>query len=718
MAKPIIYTRRAFLQRTAAASALLAAGPVLAACTSDPDPTAASSTSTSAAPGPPDPELERIVSVAVHPSVGIARVGNSADSFFIGPEVPGALPVAPDGFKDASGAIARQAARFRLYGYDADGNVVKELTAADGAIDWTVSVANKKAAWYDFDTAMDIPVAQPVSRRNDKVTGADRDRLVVASGEQSIGGAGASPVALDQGRFLDERVPLGELMTDEHGRLVFVPADGRGYSPDQAPLTTFSDNDGWCDDTCDGPVLASIRLGDRTLEADPGWVVVTPPNYGPGLVAGLVTAYDSSRLGWDRTTVESLPPSAPTGVQPSTTMATTGTTSTTGGTGTTFPPSIPYGVTSFRDEILPIFARIVDMQWVNAGFLGSNGWGSGADYLDPALLDRLADPSPDEDALRRQLFDQFRDPSYSSEDPDAVPQVYGDGVAIPAESAYQWLTVTPIQHAHLRSWADGAFVDDRTEGAAPTDVDQLPVADQPRALDRAGLDACLGGAYHPGIEVPWTLRVPSMWSGPLRLQVRSTTVENPDYGDQLTPEATMADDGPLAGSGPGDLTKWQGTPWQSDAASCRSGYEPDISPVLPTFWPARIPNHVLREVDYEIVMDTSRPMAERVDAFERRYDWERFVTAPDRQDILDNMLAGWGELGIITEQPGPGDGSFPTVMKVETHVGFASEPETSWNAAHEESNPQVWDGEPVTGLPPGTTGSAGTAPAGTVPADR
>ena len=74
-------------------------------------------------------------------------------------------------------------------------------------------------------------------------------------------------------------------MTDEHGRLVFVPADGRGYSPDQAPLTTFSDNDGWADDTCDGPVLATVTIGGRTLQAEPGWVIVTPPNYGPA-VAG------------------------------------------------------------------------------------------------------------------------------------------------------------------------------------------------------------------------------------------------------------------------------------------------------------------------------------------------------------------------------------------------------------------------------------------------
>lgn len=709
MTGPIIYTRRDFLWRTAAAGALLAAGGVLGACSSDDDPNAAPTTSS--ATGAADPGLERIVRVAVHPAVGIARVGNSADSFFFGPEVPGALPVAPDGFKDASGAIARQAARFRLYGYDAEGAVVKELTAADGAIDWTVSVANKKAAWYDFDTAMDIPVAKPVDRRNAKVTGADRDRLVVASGEQSISGPGVEPVALDQGRFLDEQVPLGELLTDEHGRLVFVPAEGRGYSPGQAPLTTFSDNDGWCDDTCDGPVLASITLGGRTLEADPGWVVVTPPNYGPGLVAGLVTAYDSSRLGWDRTTLESVGGATTPGSTPGTTRATTA--------GTTRPPGSSDPV-SFREEIQPIFARIVDMQWVNAGFLGSNGWGSGADFDDPALLDRLADPSEANAAYRAQLFEQFRDPNYATSEPDAVPQVYGDGVAIPAESAYQWLTVTPIQYADLAAWAAGSFVDDRGDEARPTELDQLPVGEQPRSLDRAGLDACLGGAYHPGIEVPWTLRVPSMWSGPLRLAVRSTTVENPDYGDELTPEATMAADGPLAGSGPGDLTKWQGTPWQSDAASCRSGYEPDISPVLPTFWPARIPNHVLRQADYEIVMDTGRPMAERVDAFERRYDWERFVTAPDRTTILDNMVQRWGDLGIVTEQPGPTDGAFPRVMKVETHVGFTTEPEVSWNAAHQESNPLVWDGEPVTGLPPGTTSGTtpGTAPWGTVPADR
>jgi len=254
--------------------------------------------------------------------------------------------------------------------------------------------------------------------------------------------------------------------------------------------------------------------------------------------------------------------------------------------------------------------------------------------------------------------------------------------------------VTPIQYAQLRAWAAGTFTDDRNR-ATPTDLAALSPSEQVLALDRGGLDACLGGAYHPGVEVPWTLRVPSMWSGGGRLRVRSTTVEHVDEGAELTPERTMAPDGPLAGSGPGDLTRWLSTPWHSDAASCRSGREPEISTVLPTFWPARIPNHVLRQVDYLVVVDTTVSMSERQAAFGRRYDWQRFVAAATRPDTLANMVVHWAELGLVTEQPGPADGTFPAVMLVETNVGFGLEPNMTWSAAFHEIDPMTWDSGPV-----------------------
>src|SRR4051794_20015448 len=102
-------------------------------------------------------EIERIV---IHPAIGIARVGNSPDEWFLGPETPGPHPVPPDGFKDATGRIKPQAARFRLYGLDAEDQVVAEVTADNADISWTVHLANTKAAWYDFDIALDIPEAK------------------------------------------------------------------------------------------------------------------------------------------------------------------------------------------------------------------------------------------------------------------------------------------------------------------------------------------------------------------------------------------------------------------------------------------------------------------------------------------------------------------------------------------------------------------------------
>src|SRR5205085_5818697 len=55
-----------------------------------------------AEPGQPRPDVvippvvdTCIVKAAIHPAIGIARVGNSDEEYFIGPEVPEPLPAAP-----------------------------------------------------------------------------------------------------------------------------------------------------------------------------------------------------------------------------------------------------------------------------------------------------------------------------------------------------------------------------------------------------------------------------------------------------------------------------------------------------------------------------------------------------------------------------------------------------------------------------------------------
>src|ERR1044071_6752281 len=82
----------------------------------------------------PTPRDTKVVRAAIHPAIGIARVGDSKEEFFIGPEVTQPTPEPVGFYKDKAGALKRQAALFHVYGYNAAGEVVTELTAANAEI--------------------------------------------------------------------------------------------------------------------------------------------------------------------------------------------------------------------------------------------------------------------------------------------------------------------------------------------------------------------------------------------------------------------------------------------------------------------------------------------------------------------------------------------------------------------------------------------------------
>jgi len=614
-----VLSRRAFLTSVAAMAAATAA------------PRSASASSVRS-------DLSRVVSVAIHPAIGIARVGNSTDAFFFAPEVPGAVPMGP--YKDEAGAMAKQVARFRLYGYDADGRVVDEITAADARIDWSVILGNAKAAWYGADEPLDLPTAQPMPLRNSTIR--NRDSLAVLSDVVSVSGAGASPRTLSGGRFLGRKVNLGEILTDSDGRLMVMPGNGRAInSPNAPPLSGFADNDGWTDTTADGPVFARVQLGDRVLTAAPARVVCGSPNYGPGIAAAMTTLYD--------TAFSALVVS-----------------------GRRRRPRTEY----FRD-VQPIFDRMTDMQWVNSGYLTTNGWGSLRDWTTPEWRARLADGSQANSKLRQAILAMFRDPFHGTVQPSLEPQEYGDMVAIPPnrEEPRQWTALAPEQYAHLRYWAEGDFTLGWRRDVAG--IEDAPVQEQPTMLDRASLDGCLGGAFHPGVEFPWIARVPWIWTDDLRLRSAARRPNLGPYGAELTPAVATSRTGPLRSLGPGDITKWMGVPWQADSSRCRFGYQETVSITLPMFWPARIPNSVLTTKDYEIVVDTSRTLEERRSAFLRRAQWERYIATPQSTELLSLMVQDWSRLGVVRERPGPSDGAFPRRIKVESRLEFTgSAPDT------------------------------------------
>ncbi|NLU67006.1 LodA/GoxA family CTQ-dependent oxidase [Streptomyces sp. HNM0574] len=596
------------------------------------------------------PLSDEIAYAKIHPAIGIARVGNS-EEFFYGPEVPDAPAAQPGFYKDANGAIKRQAARFRVYGYNADGKVVGEITPASdldpgfdsgphGTITWHVEVANKKAAWYQFHLALDTPDGQRLydyqyGRRNQKYTG-DRKQLEIRPGKKTIKKGDGPQKFLGKINNLPEDVYLGELRIDDGPDNALLVLGGKGKSAafkTGEPLTTFANNDWWYDDTSDGPVRADVVIGGKNIPVEPAWVVVGPPNYAPD-VKSIRTLYDClydlfAGNGW--------------GLAP--------------------PQQI-----SYADHIEPILRRFTEHQWVNHGFATQFGWKGAYDFTEDRLRKELSSPKPQHREQRRQVYESMRDYARDGVSPMPWPWLYGDGMAVPPRSEYQNLMLSPAQFDMLAKWAEGHFV---TESLTQhyEKLSDVPLKEQPAILDRAALDYCLADAFHPGCEVTWPIRHDTMYSEPFRIKHR--TEREPDYGDRLTPGKALSARGPLGPQGPGDLTRWMAVPWQTDTASCRSGYElaakvgPRYSPYLPAFWPASVPNQVLTEEDFNKV-NAAGGDDERETAFERRAVWLRFLSK-EKPKGINEMIQKWHKLGIVEVRDYVvGDGKFPKKIQVES----------------------------------------------------
>lgn len=138
----------------------------------------------------------------------------------------------------------------------------------------------------------------------------------------------------------------------------------------------------------------------------------------------------------------------------------------------------------------------------------------------------------------------------------------------------------------------------------------------------------------------------------------------PQYGRTLTQQEALSRGGPLHAQGPGDLTRWMGLPWQADTAFCRSGYDKTYDPYQPTFWPARVPNHVLTEPDYLVAIDPTHEHARRVEAFLTRADWNEPLQG-DTAGQMEHMVRIFGSMGLVERRPGvPDDPDLPRSMWV------------------------------------------------------
>jgi hypothetical protein len=429
--------------------------------------------------------------------------------YFIGPEVPDEGFVPPGGaYRDGSNNIKRQAQRFRVYEYTL---TYESFSQLQQAIDGVFTGQLKLGTLVKEITSADADIEWHVHLANAKSVDAMSASVVNDPGERTIGGVNQS---LDvNGSIFGDQVQLGTLATDEAGRLLVLGGFGKSASPASAALVSLF-NPQWYDDVSDGPVRATITLkgSGEQPPVEPAWVIVGVPGFAHP-IPNIVTLWD---LAYDVAT--QLP--APHTLTPPATV-------------------------SFTRDVYTLLRRPVLMQWVSAlARTGHSGMAAG-NFLDPAtfavLQDNNANPISAAYKLRQHVFSALKNPSGGGDD---MPKL-------------NMLTVTKTQYAMMQQWADGNFNSDWAGPPAVVPLDMLAPADQPMALDRAGLITTVGGAFFPGIEACSLAGQTTTYDKPMRIR------------EDLAP---------------GSLTSLLSVPWQSDYTACGTGW-----------WPAGRPNQVTQD---------------------------------------------------------------------------------------------------------------------------
>ena len=530
----------------------------------------------------------------IHPSIGIARIGNSPSEYYLAPTKIGGRPikcnsfgdeVLVDGkpdfvkkFKDKEKFVKRQATKFKIYRHDPDdpNSTPSEINLTNDSnikkVTWRVHLANKKSAWFDFDYFMgDLLIGEgndyashKAKLRNSDVESEKRSQLIIDFGYREL----STPKDSKLFKYDDSAAPsnykrtrpfhqldsdpaigkpvkyLGEMKTDSKNNLVVM--GGYGNAGGNEPYATFAGGDEWYDDVSDGPVLCELTLADDSVVILDAWVVVGPTKFAPELV-NITTLYD-----------------------------------------TIFDIAVRYQkaipkiydehrkwnedfVVNFDRDIKPIIERMGHYRWVA-------NIPSMTNFSNPSF--DLKDNSENNRKNREAFFNYFRkspdDETGSggsaqtlfSSHKNSDKEGFLDGIPLMPMNCGsnsgdnrildKFVTLSRTQYFFLHQWAEGKFTTKE-----PADfLDMVP-------LDHADIGNCVGAPMCPGVEVTWSVRNPSIYESPFRIKHKTKDLTfylknglDPDH-EETTP---LGKSGP--GCEPGDLTKRMAIPWMSDLFEC------------------------------------------------------------------------------------------------------------------------------------------------------
>jgi L-lysine epsilon oxidase C-terminal domain len=445
--------------------------------------------------------------------------------------------------------------------------------------------------------------------------------------------------------------------------------------------TDFADNSNWYDDICDGRITATVtsrssgetwELNDATSAA---WIATAPPDYAPQ-IQPIATMYDMI----------------------------------TGAASDSF--QLDFSL------VFPFMYRLYRMQWVNLGDFLAPSFRETIDKLtSEGKLKYLfqKEPAAEAAAVREKIFDLFRDPSYPYSNEPIIPSnsgtnivnlgsgteklklpfYPGDGINYPGSPA-QWFAIPPILYDQFAQWKKGNFTTIDVPGDTICTIDELGAyirqqfmdaakeeSKKPLLMTRAVLETLYGGGFHPGVELTWPMRHNLMYAandrifegvtpgnnlfGLREVRINSATpaeqeaVYFNDFGFQMVSDDIRESMQPgheknwLWKITPGDLTKWMGIPWQSDAGSCQEVFVEKQYPI-PAWWAANLPVTVLPVDNYKKLLDPEILPDTKKNIYANRLEWLHtantgFVGYHAEGGYLNgliNMVYVWKDVGMVT----------------------------------------------------------------------
>uniref|UniRef100_UPI0040491CCE CTQ-dependent lysine 6-oxidase LodA n=1 Tax=Flavobacterium sp. TaxID=239 RepID=UPI0040491CCE len=635
----------------------------------------------------------------IHPSIGVARLGNSPDEICLSPDSIGGLPFDADNFgnvkgkitnfKDAKGLIKRQGQPFKIF--NEDGFELTLDTPYVQSIVWTVHLANKKAAWYQYSELQgnllygteNSYTNQNIPFRNPEIVGNQRQSLIVDPGPRTISGKQKSigfnkenapsfyPVQYPS-ETVKYGVPvktLGDLVTDKQGRLIVL--GGYGNAGGNLPLTSYGGSSTWHDDISDGTVTCTVFFNDGTPNVTlSAWVIVGSPDFAPEIVN--ISNLSDTMFDVGVRNFNLVPNMCKDGVYN------------------------PVYLANFKRDILPIINRISRYQWV-ANVQPMMAFASN-------LFD-YTDPSEENKKNRQNYVSYFRQIDGQPPVPPNLPQETlfreEDGNIFPMMplnsgsnsvsniNIMKFLALDQTQLFLLEQWAHGYFDNNPHPESYPVD-----------ALDMASVGNCVGLPMCPGIEVTWSMQNPIVYAAPY--QILQHQDERWYYVNGLTPSRDECEGG---GCEPGDLTKRMACPWQADFFQCTVQYinftDPAINkiknedgssaPLPPTYytywWPPQSPWDVLVG---ELTVEGQKagggiPAGQQM-------NYARGINS------FTQMVQYWYALGFIRDKNADNNG-FPFMLETERNLEIFTSEEVpvgkiSGNAEDNETTIPVFFIEP------------------------